>query len=320
MATASSQADGCPMPTSRLDPDELARLLRSQDGLITLDQARGLGLSPAALTRRIQSPTSGWSRVLPRVYHHGVADLTERQRSRAASLFAGPGAVLTGVAALRWLRIRQLPDELHSGLVDVVVRPGRQLKSREWVGVHRSGRSAAAYSVDGVLTMPVSRAVVDAVLGLPYEATLALLCVGVNDGRTSPDQLRAELISAPTKGSMHLRAALAECDLGSRSVPEAQARRLFRDGGLPPPMVNVPLTVGDVCFVPDFRWGRVIVEIDSKAWHLLSPGSWERTIGRRAMLTAHGYLVFPFTPEQIRDSPELVLATVRNALADAPAP
>ena len=303
------------MTTSQLDPGGLTRLLRSQDGLIALDQARALGLTPSALSRRIKSPTSGWSRPLPRIYLQGAVDLSERQRCRAASLFAGPGAVVTGIAALRWLRLRHLPDDADTHVVNVVVQPQRQVKSQDWVVVRRSGRPASAYSVDGVLTMPVTRAVVDAVPGLSYDATLALVCACINDGRTSPDQLRAELTAAPTNGSKQLRSALAQCDLGTRSVPEAQARRLFRAGGLPTPLINEPLTVGDVTFVPDFRWGHVIVEIDSKAWHLLSPGSWERTIRRRAMLAAHGYLVLPFTPEQIRDSPELVLAAVRNGLA-----
>ena len=68
-------------------------------------------------------------------------------------------------------------------------------------------------------------------------------------------------------------------------------------------------------YVPDFRWGLVIVEIDSRAHHLLEEGAWERTQARRAALQAAGYHVLPYTPEQIRDTPEMVLAGIIAALA-----
>ena len=84
--------------------------------------------------------------------------------------------------------------------------------------------------------------------------------------------------------------------------------------GLPVPLTNEAILVGGRLFIPDFRWGRVIVEVDSKAWHLLESGAWQRTQKRRAFLQAHGYLVTPTTPEQLRESPELVIAAVRAAL------
>jgi hypothetical protein len=302
------------MPTSSLDPDALTTRLRAQDGLITLDQARVLGLTPSALSRRLQRPDSGWRRVLPSVYFHGQHDLTDRQKTRAAVLFAGPGAILTGNAALRWHRLRHLPDEVSIDSVDVVTPPGRQLRSQAWARLHRSDRPSGPYLVDGVRTMPVTRAIVDAAGQFPYETLLALVCAAVNEGRSSPDQLRDELAMAPTKGSGGLRRALGELDAGSRSGPEAQACRLFAQAGLPEPLVNVALMVGGRLFVPDFRWGRVILEIDSKAYHLLEPGAWDRTMERRAFLAAHGYLVLPVSPEQLRKAPDEILAAIFSAL------
>jgi hypothetical protein len=243
------------MNPSSLDAPALTTLLRAQDGLISLDQARECGLTPSALSRRIKGPTSGWSRVLPRVYLHGEHELTERQRTRAAVLFAGPGGILTGNAALRWHRIKHLPAELPVDRVDVVSPPGRQLRSKDWALLHRSERPAVPYSVDGVQTMPVTRAIIDAAREFSDETLLAVMCAAVNCGRTSPDQLRDELVLAPAIGSGGLRRALSELDAGSRSFPEDEARRLFARYGLPEPLVNEPLLVDGRLFVPDFDWG-----------------------------------------------------------------
>ncbi len=303
------------MNESALDPVALRAVLRAQDGLISLGQARAVGLTSSALSRRVGNPVSGWQRVLPRVYLHGTADLVDRQRSRAAVLYAGDSAGLTGAAALRWHRIQHLPSELSRGRVDVLVPPGRQRRSHGWAQLHRSERSHGAFVLDGVLTVPVTRALVDAAPGLSEETLLAAMCAAVNERRTSVDRLRDELVLAPVRGSRVLRLALAELGTGVRSVPEAVARRVFAKAGFPTPLINEPLWVGGRLLTPDFRWGRVIVEIDSKAFHLLQEGSWDRTQERRAYLRAHGYWVIPVTPRQLRENPEQVLAEILSALA-----
>jgi very-short-patch-repair endonuclease len=82
---------------------------------------------------------------------------------------------------------------------------------------------------------------------------------------------------------------------------------------LPAPLVNEPLVVDGRVFVPDFRWGRLIVEVDSKLHHLLTPGAWAATLRRRARLEQAGYHVIPVTPEMIRDDPFGVLSMILGA-------
>lgn len=301
------------MTASIVDRGALARLLREQDGLVTTSQAYEVGMTSSSLSRRIR-PGGGWQRVLPHVYMHGQQEPTQRQRARAAVMYAGFGAALTGAAALHWHRLRHLPDELRPDQVDVVAAPGRQTSSHGWARVHRSSRPCDPYLVDGLRVVPVTRAVVDAASMLPDDAVLALACVAVHAGRTSPEQLEEELATASRRGSRALTRALVALSEGARSVPEARALRLFASAGLPTPLVNQALSVGGRILVPDLRWGRVIVEIDSKAHHLLVDGTWESTQQRRAFLTAHGYHVIPVTPEMLRDTPEEVVAAVRSAL------
>jgi hypothetical protein len=63
---------------------KLLQLLRRQDGLVRYDQARRLGMSPAAIDRRVDS--GEWLVVHPRVYLAATHDLTPRAKLRAAAL------------------------------------------------------------------------------------------------------------------------------------------------------------------------------------------------------------------------------------------
>lgn len=100
---------------------------------------------------------------------------------------------------------------------------------------------------------------------------------------------------------------------------------LIKRGRLPLPLFNARLYFGDeLIAVADAWWPQagVVAEADSKEWHL-SPEAWEKTMSRHARLTSLGILVLHFTPRQIRDEPDQVLATIRQALAsrrDVPQP
>ncbi|MDX6243948.1 MAG: hypothetical protein QOE76_1671 [Frankiales bacterium] len=300
--------------SSRLDRDAFAALLNAQDGLFTVGQAADCGLSASSLNRRASA--GGVRRVLPRVYVEGARDLDVRQRVRGAVLYAGAGACLTGAAALHWRRVPRLPSEVGPEPVDVLIPYRRSVPDHSWVRVTRSRQLPLSLTVDGLPTTRTTRALVDAALHQPsYEAVLALVCAIVSSGRTTVEDVSLELKAVRGGGSRLLRQALAEAAL-TRSVPEAMARALFRKAGLPEPEVNVPIIVEGRRFLPDFRWGRVIVEIESRAHHLHAPGSWEATQRRRAWLTAAGYRDLPITPQQLRDAPEEVITMIWAAMAE----
>jgi hypothetical protein len=306
------------MATSSLDRKALRDLLRQQDGLVTARQAIGVGLTSSALSRRAGSGLL--RRVLPLVYAEGAADLTRPQRARAALLFAGADACMSGEAALLHRRIGHLPHEVTAETVDVLVPHARRLRSADWVRVTHTKRMPHRGLVDGLPTAPVGRAVADAARWqTSYDVVLAIASCAINAGRTTLADLQEELAASPVRGSRLLRQVIAESESGVRSVAEAKALRLLRAAGLPEPLVNEPIEVAGEIFVPDLRWGRVILEIDSRAYHLLEAGAWERTLARRAKLRAAGYDVLSYTPEQIRETPDLVIAGVVEALAMAAA-
>ena len=190
---------------------------------------------------------------------------------------------------------------------------GRQVTATAVVRIHRSRREIHRIMVDFLPTVPLARATLDAALTLVSDdAALGLVNALVNGGHATPDQLGRELLLASARGSGPLRRALQEMGHGTRSTAEASARALFRDGGLPEPEINVPIRVGDKTYLADFRWGRFIVEIDSREHHLLGPGSYEATQARRAALQAAGYFVLTITPTMLAKDPEGVLAAVRE--------
>jgi hypothetical protein len=94
----------------------LHALLRRQDGVIHLDQARELGFSDSTIRRRVA--TKQWFRIAYRVYLVATHEETPRATIRAAMLTVGGEAVLVGPADAWWwglLDTRPAPIEIRHG-------------------------------------------------------------------------------------------------------------------------------------------------------------------------------------------------------------
>lgn len=76
-------------------------LLRSQDGVITLAQARTIGLSAQTVMRRARS--GRWRRCGPGVYFANDRQFTDAARIRSAVWSYGSRATASGLAAAWWL-------------------------------------------------------------------------------------------------------------------------------------------------------------------------------------------------------------------------
>jgi hypothetical protein len=286
-----------------------------QKGILTAAQAQKLGVPRATIHRRTRGQRPAWQRVLPRVYATFSHPLTEQQKVIAAWLYAGEGAALTGGAALRWYALSYLPAQITSLPVDVMVPHKRKCGSVKFARVSRSRSLAPTMTVDHVCCVGIAKAVADCARRLrSYDTVMALVACALNSGRTTLDALAVELVEGPTQGSRLLRRALVAASENVRSVPEAQLLALIKASGLPTPLVNVALEVGGLLFVPDFRWGRLIIEVDSKLHHLLEPGAYAATLRRRALLEVAGYHVVPVSPEQIRDDPDCLLHVIASLI------
>ena len=107
---------------------------------------------------------------------------------------------------------------------------------------------------------------------------------------------------------------------GVRSVAEADARRLFSRGGLPPALWNhdILTPAGELIGCPDawFDEEGVALEIDSREWHL-DPQGWERTQVKRARFASFGVISIPITPRRMQESPHEMVAEVLATLVSA---
>jgi hypothetical protein len=297
----------------QLDEAALHRMLSRQDGVFSRQQALDCGMSLGQFRHRVR-PGGPWQRLLPGVYLTVTGTPTRRQLEIAALRYAGPGSAVTGLAALRRSGVR-VPD--HS-VITVLVRRGRTRVDRAFVRVRPTTRMPEYVLVDDPVQFTmVARAIADAAREVPgFRDFRALLADSVQRRRCKIDVLARELAGTPRKQSSWLRRALAEVADGVRSVAEGDLRDLIIRAGLPRPMFNARLSVGEEFLgTPDAWWpdAGVAAEVDSREWHL-SPDDWERTLARHARMGRYGIVVLHFTPGQIRAKPGQVVTDIRAAL------
>lgn len=297
-----------------LDQAALSATLREQHDVIALRQTTDCGLTRDALAHRLR-PGGPWQRLLPGTYLAVTGSATTWQKDMAALLYAGPGSVITGLAALRGQGV----SKSSPAVIDVLIPASRQRRSVAFVAVHQSRRMPEQVVVMGrrrYATVP--RAVADAARGLTdLREARAVVASAVQKERCPLSMLAYELEHGPVRDSAVLRQALAEVTQGVRSVTEADFLGLIKRGRLPMPLLNARLygPGGILIAVPDAWWPQagVAAEVDSREWHL-TPADWERTMRRHAEMSRHGIIVLHFTPRQIRSDPATVIAAIADAL------
>jgi hypothetical protein len=294
------------------DADRAIReLLRQQCDLITRSQALAAGLTKDALRHRVQTG-GAWTVVLPGVYLAHRGQLTIGQREIAAALYAGRGCVITGQAALRRMGVRVDVTDV----IDVLIPEQLKRRSSGFVRVARTTRlPERPLLLDGLAWAPPARAVADAARSeMALREVRALVANAVQRRTCAIQEIAKELRDGPKQGSGALRAALAEVADGIRSVAEGDLRALIKHFGLPDPMYNPRLFVGEAFLAePDAWWpdAGVAAEMDSRTYHL-SPSAWEKDLARDAAMTAQGILVVHVTPARVRSEPAAVASLLRS--------
>jgi len=293
--------------------DPLSWISERQHGAISRRQAELLGLSESALRHRIRNG-GPWQRIYPGVYLAVTGEATADQLDMAALLYAGDDSLLTGVAALRRLGLRQSDRRL----TDILIPAPRKHPDRGYLRIHRTTRMPDRFFVQGEIRFTmIPRALADAAL---FETSMreqrALVANVIQQRRCTPEMLAAELGASRLRNAAALRAIMAEVIEGAMSVAEADLMHLIKRSSLPTPLYNPRLYVnGDFLAKPDAWWedAGVVAEVDSRQWHL-SPDAWEQTMRRHDRMGAAGITVLHFSPNQIRNDPGFVVRTIQGAL------
>jgi hypothetical protein len=295
-------------------PDKLRVLAGAQDGLVTRRQALACGMTAEGIRHAVGSGRR-WQRVIRGVYATFTGPLNGRHEVRAALLYAGSSALVTGSFACRAYGLRYVPSDAPL-LVLVPATVYRQPTSH--LRLLRVRTMPACRWIGGIPVALVERAVLDTCRGMTSMRPIrVLLCEAVQTAMTTPAQLAVALGQARWKSAGMVRRTLADAIAGCRSAPECELRDLVRSSlVLSEPLWNQPLRgVSDVSIIPDVCWpaARVVVEIDSAQWHRLGDRV-EHTERRRAQLASLGWAVLPVSPRRLRSEPAAVLAEIEAAV------
>jgi hypothetical protein len=285
-------------------PDSLDATFGRQDGLITRQQA--LAFLPDNLLRTRLG--RHWHVVLPGVYACDHRPLSDRQRLRAALLYAGPESMINDVSALRLLGIPFVPDEPD---VHVLIPDTVQRLSRQFVVSKRSWRLPEPVLVDGLPTAPLHRALCE--FGARHEGerdSLAVIAAAVQQRQVSLDEVVAEAHAGQARGRARLLRVLAPIECGVRSAPEADFRALVaRSRVLPTPLWNSLIELPDGArFSPDalFPDAAVVHEVNGRQFHAPEP-VFDAMQRRNDALVAAGFTVLHNTPRRLRVDPRQVI-------------
>jgi len=293
--------------------DAVDHVAAAQEGILTAAQLDAIGIPRSTLKGRIR--TGGpWRRVLPGIYLVMPGVLTTAQRDRAALLFAGPEAILTGASALRRHGIRYRPDE---ETIHVLISHARQRKSAGFVSIERTQRLPSPVLIDSFAVAPVARALVDAARRVTArQTTRAFALEAIQRGLTNAELLDAELKHAQRRGTALIREVAAEARSGVRSAPEAEVRAAVLQSGLPTPLWNPGLFLPSGAFLaqPDglIEASMVAIEVDSREHHSQDDG-WEHTLERDTDLSNEGLIVVHVIPRRFRRNPSETLNRLRRA-------
>jgi len=285
-------------------------LAARQHGVVSRAQILAMGLSSAAIGRRVES-----GRLRP--LHSGVYGVGPLEGSHAiemaAVLAAGPSAVLSHASALRaWKLLGGGPRRpVH------VTVPGRWARRRPGIVFHRTRSldDAERTVLGGVpITAPL-RTLVDAAGTLGSRELERALASAERMGLVTVEEW-AELDKRyrGRRGMTLLRALVRpEADRAfTRSEAEERCLALLRSAGLPPPHTNVPVGPYEL----DFFWGdvNVAVEVDGWAFHG-TRAQFENDRRKDNWLRGRGVEVVRLTWRQITREPVASAVQVGQALA-----
>lgn len=300
--------------------DDTGRLrAHSWDGVIAVSELVRLGVPERTAYRRTQED-GPWTLLLPATILLSNGAPTQRQLEIAALIYAGPGAMLTGIGGARHSGLRRGSDP---GFVHALIPVHRRVLSSGHVVVERTRRYPPAKLRDGLAVAPLARSLIDGVRRMKDLSEIAaILTEPVQRRMLIPEHLRFELDTGCRKGSAAPRRVLAGIEAGVWSAAEFDARDFWlATEGLPPISWNVPIHDERGAFVAvvdglveevGFVW-----QIDSVEHHFATPEQVQATLEYHRRLRNVGLHVHSTRPAQVRDDPDGARADIRSGLTTA---
>ena len=320
---AAAAASASPPRSDSRALERLARVARRQFGVVTTQQAIGAGLNPEAL--RVLLARGVLVRRFRGVYAFLGAPDRREARWLAAQFAIGRSGILshTTAAAAHGLPINGTDDGIH------VTVPRRSRVIPAGVVVHESPDAEVPTVLrHGVLRVTsVARSLCD-VAGVDVVADTALrqiVAAAVRSGQVTVVDVRREVdVRARFPGRAALRRVLDELsplEDQARHELESLFLRVATRGGVPPTAMNHRITDADGrTRYLDAVWlpAGVYAELDSRRFHGTLV-DWHDDQRRENAVTLAGFpICLRFSWWDLQHHPELVIDTVRRALAAVP--
>lgn len=289
--------------------DRVHAVLLRQAGVISRAQAMAAGMSADTVDRRLA--TRRWHPVHPRVYRDDGYPESDRTRVRAAVLWAGEGAVLSGAAAAWWQGIVPRPPST----VGVTVPRRRYPRARPGLRVRRR-------ELDPLDVLVLHGVRVTAPASTVLETAVEL---GGDEGAEFLDRVLAgaaipftDLAAAHARNLSAQGAATAGRLLAgaTRRAVDAADRRLcalLRSAGIggwtrAHTIAGLPLELA-------FPVARIAVQVRHRVASA-DPGCDSAQRWRRAVLRRHGWRVLLVDPADLAARPRGVLDAVLRAVRE----
>ncbi|MGQ0572609.1 MAG: DUF559 domain-containing protein [Pseudonocardia sp.] len=292
------------MPTS----SKIAALLVRQDGLLTLAQAHGAGMSTSTVQRRVR--TGEWQRVAPRVFLSAGHPLTDRARVRAAGLWAGGRGTVCGPAAAFWHGMRSRPPEI----VDVTVPRGCGLRAHAGVQVRRRDLDPADLLLTGGIR------IADAALAaLETAATVpegsVFLDRALQRHVRFPSVYRAYCRNVGARGWGRVGELLVVAADRADSAAERRLIALLRRAGIDSWVRGHPFQRWTIDIA--FPRAQLAIEVDGWAWHM-DVDRFRADRHKGNALARAGWDLLRFTWHDLENRPAYVIGEIRAALVHLP--
>jgi very-short-patch-repair endonuclease len=278
--------------------------LRNHDGVITLAQAKRLGVSENTVRRRVAS--GSWRSCGRGVFFVDDRPFTDAARIRAAVLSQGDHAAASGLAAAWWLDVTKFAPDI----VEITVPRNSHGRSRRGCRVRRRDLTTAdVIEHNGLRVTSLPLTVVEAAArrgGGPQLVDQAL------QRHTELHALwTAHLRNKGRWGAPAARRLLQASMEGTRSVAERLFAKLLRQAGITGWKANQRLLGWEVDFL--FRDAKLVVEVDGFAHHV-DPEAFRRDRVKQNELTRAGYQVLRYTWIDLTEYPDRVMAEVNYAI------
>ncbi len=282
-----------------------------QCGVLTDAQAQSLGLTAPGL--RWQLSSGRWQRPLPKILITHPGPWTPSQRLWAASLWGGNNAVLAAATACELDGLKGKQDsQIH------LVTPstgGRT--SRDFVTVHRSTLLTEDIHPTNVprRTTP-ARSVIDlAVSRIRADDATAVIAAAVQQRLVVAEQLSDMIARFPNaRHRAAIVGAIEDALGGSQSLPEMQALRAIRRGGLPEPTRQTIRMEGDRRRYLDLVWLAYCLCIEIDGGFHIEVDKWIDDMMRDAEISVSGLYVIRVPAAIVRRDPKRFVDLVRRLL------